>query len=100
MKQYAERFYKSKTWQKVRDLKFKSAGGLCEDCLAKGMCVPGEIVHHVIPITRDRIGDPDITLAQENLRLLCRACHERVHRKKEKRYTIDENGKLIINSDK
>ena len=100
MKKYAERFYKSKQWQHVRDLKMKSVGGLCEDCLDMGMYTPGEIVHHIVPITKENICDPDITLAMSNLRVLCREHHEKVHRKKQKRYTIDAEGHVIIKLDK
>ena len=95
MKQYAERFYKSKTWQKVRDNKVKSAGGLCEDCLVKGLIVPGVIVHHIQPITKANINNPAVTLQESNLKLLCRECHERAHRKKKSRYKICEDGHVI-----
>lgn len=92
MKKYAESFYKSRTWQSTREAYSKSVGYLCEDCLQHGLVTAGEIVHHVKPITRDNIGNPDITLNWENLRLLCRACHERTHRRKASRYTVDELG--------
>lgn len=92
MKKYAESFYKSRTWQSTREAYSKSVGYLCEDCLQHGLVTAGEIVHHVKPITKDNIGNPDITLNWENLRLLCRPCHERIHRRKASRYTIDELG--------
>lgn len=95
MKQYAEKFYKSKTWNKTREAYSKSKSYLCEDCLERGLIVTGEIVHHVIPITQSNIANPDITLSYDNLRLLCRSCHERVHRRKPAlRYTIDELGRV------
>ena len=93
MKQYAEKFYKSKTWNKTREAYSKSKSYLCEDCLERGIFTPGEIVHHVVPITQATIGNPDITLSWDNLRLLCRSCHERVHRgRPAKRYTVDQYG--------
>lgn len=94
MKKYAEQFYKSKAWQSTREAYSKSVGGLCEDCLAHGYITAGEIVHHVRPITQANIGNPDITLSWDNLRLLCRPCHEKVHRRKQLRYTIDEMGRV------
>lgn len=94
MKQYAERFYKSKTWQTTREAYSKSKNYLCEDCLERGLITTGEIVHHVKPITQSNIADPDITLSWENLRLLCRPCHEKTHRRRARRYTVDEMGRV------
>ena len=95
MKKYAESFYKSKTWQKTRDAYIKSKGGLCEKCLAQGLISAGEIVHHKRPITQANISNPDITLSWDNLQLLCRPCHEKVHRRTQLRYTFDEEGHVI-----
>lgn len=94
MKEYAEQFYKSLTWQRCREQKFKQARGLCERCLAKGIYKPGEIVHHKTHITPENISDPDVTLNLDNLQLLCRDCHADVHKGYEKRYTIDELGRI------
>lgn len=92
MKKYAEKFYNSNTWKNTRELYSKSVGGLCEDCARQGLIVAGEIVHHIKPITKENIANPDITLAWENLRLLCIPCHNRVHGKAEKRYSVDGLG--------
>ena len=62
MKDFAERFYKSKRWQKNRDDYADSVGGLCESCAAKGLVVPGEIVHHRVELTPENIQDPAITM--------------------------------------
>jgi len=94
MKEYAEQFYKSLTWQRCREQKYKQARGLCERCLAKGIYKPGEIVHHKTHITPENISDPDVTLNLDNLQLLCRDCHADVHKGYEKRYTIDELGRI------
>lgn len=93
MKEYAESFYKSKTWQECRNAYAKSVGGLCEECRRKGIIKAGEIVHHRTWITPDNINDPDITLNWDNLRLLCRECHAEVH-KGLKRYKVDELGRV------
>lgn len=95
MKKYAEKFYKSKTWQATREAYSKSVSYLCEDCLKQGFIVPGEIVHHIKPITQKNIADPNITLAWENLRLLCRPCHDRAHKKTPRRYTVDDHGHIL-----
>jgi len=72
-------------------------GGLCERCLARGLYVPGIIVHHKQPVTPDNIGDPAITLSYANLQLLCRDCHAEQHSgKSERRYTIGEDGSVVV----
>ncbi len=94
MKPYAETFYKSKQWQKVRDLCIRRAGGLCERCLAKGEVKAAVVAHHKKPITRDNIHDPSITLNLDNLQALCWDCHAFVHHPNARRYTIDSMGRV------
>lgn len=95
MQEWAKKFYTSKTWQKTRKAYKKSVGGLCERCRAKGIVKPGVIVHHKKWLTRERIKNPEYTLSWDNLELVCRDCHAEIH-KDVRRYTFDENGKVII----
>lgn len=99
MKDYAKGFYKSKTWQHCRDTYLRKVGGLCERCLAKGLVTPAVIVHHKVYITPERIKDPKITLSFENLEALCRDCHGAEHSVTEKRYKVDELGRVAIAPD-
>ena len=55
MREFAKEFYKSKAWQRCRNGYAASMGGLCEDCLARGLYQPGEIVHHMIELTPENI---------------------------------------------
>lgn len=96
MKEYASKLYSSKAWQRTRDAYKKSVGGLCEICWEKGIPKPGEIVHHKIQITPANIDDPNVTLAFENLQLVCRDCHARIHDRKKRRYKVDEMGRVIV----
>ena len=95
MKDFAKSFYKSKAWQRCRAGYVKSVGGLCEDCLKKGIYTPGEIVHHKVHLTPDNINDPDISLNWDNLKLVCRECHAKEHSASNERYLFDESGKVI-----
>ena len=95
MKEFAKGFYKSKAWQRTRAAYISSVGGLCEDCLRKGIYKPGEIVHHIIPLTPENISDASVALSWDNLRLVCRDCHGEEHRGN-RRYSIDDNGKIFI----
>ena len=99
MKEYAKEFYKSKSWQKTREAFAKSKCGLCENCLNKGIYKAGEIVHHKIFINSKNINNPDVTLSWENLELLCRECHAERHTRN-KRYSFDKTGRLILKNNK
>lgn len=96
MKEYAERFYSSKAWKECRKAYRKKVGGLCERCLKEGRISAGVIVHHKIYVTPDNIGRPDIILNPDNLELLCRDCHAKEHEGRQRRYKVDELGRVIV----
>ena len=96
MKEFAAGFYKSKAWQKCREAYAQSVGWLCEDCMEKGIYKPGEIVHHKTELTPENIDKPEITLCWDNLRLVCRECHAEQHGKRQRRYSVDEYGRVRI----
>lgn len=79
MREFAKKLYKSKAWQSCRNGYLKSKGGLCENCLKKGLIVPAEIVHHKVHLSEENIDDESITLNYENLEALCRQCHGLEH---------------------
>lgn len=93
VKPWAERFYKSKAWQEVRQAYFIYQHGICERCGK-----PGEIVHHKIYLTPENINDPNITLSFDNLELLCQDCHNKEHSTKmpvAEGLAFDDEGNLI-----
>lgn len=96
VKPFAESFYKSKAWKNCRDAYMKQAGGLCEDCLAKGIYTPAEIVHHIIPLDEKTITDPSIALNPALLKAVCRECHAAEHGAKQRRYNLDELGRVTV----
>ena len=96
MKPYAAQFYSSKAWQDCRSSYLQSVGGLCEICLSKGIYTPAEIVHHKIPIDPSNITNPQITLSFENLLAVCREHHAELHGARQRRYAVDETGKVLI----
>lgn len=95
-------FYCTNAWVKCRESYKKYRGGLCERCYAKGLIVPGKVVHHKIYLNAETVNDPSITLNFDNLELLCAKCHEQEHdringgARTAKRYFVDEFGKVII----
>ena len=99
MKDWARNFYSSQQWQNCREYVKKRDSYLCQDCLRKGFVTPAEEVHHIIPLTPSNINDPSISLNAENLISLCRECHKARHGESqgERRYTIDEAGRVQFN---
>lgn len=93
MKEFAEQFYQSRQWKQCRAAYIKSVGGLCEDCLKKGIYTPGKVVHHKETLTPQNIDDPLITLSWGNLKLVCQDCHAKEHTR-EKRYKFDLVGRI------
>ena len=93
MREFAKEFYLSKAWRTVRDYIFRRDSGLCVRCGGVG-----EIVHHKRPLTPENISDPFVTLAEDNLELLCRDCHAAEHATDSPTgaaLMFDEDGNLI-----
>jgi 5-methylcytosine-specific restriction endonuclease McrA len=93
MKPWAEKFYKSKAWQKCRQAYFIYRHGICERCGR-----PGEIVHHKEYLTPANINDPNITMGFDNLELLCQDCHNKEHSKQscvKDGLMFDDDGNLM-----
>ena len=93
MRDFAKAFYKSKAWQRTRRAYASSVGGLCEECLRRGLYRPGEIVHHRQALTPENILDPAVSLSWSNLELLCRDCHGAAHGSP-RRYKVDAFGRI------
>lgn len=69
-------FYQSKSWRELRALKL-SKNPLCESCLQDDTYTIATDVHHV----KDVFTHPKDKLKLENLKSLCKSCHERIHKK-------------------
>lgn len=95
MKEYAQAFYSSTAWKNTREAYAKSKGNLCELCLKQGRYNPCEIVHHRIELSPTNIDNPAITLGWDNLCCVCRECHAKIHLGRQKRFEIDELGRVI-----
>ena len=65
------RFYQSKLWKHVRAKLRYERRGLCEECGKAGW-----EVHHIIPLTESNVDDPNISINEKNLMLLCTSCHD------------------------
>ena len=100
---FADPFYSSWAWRKCRDGYVKYKGGLCEECLRKGIINAGSRrrpleVHHRIRLTPENITDPGVALNWDNLQLLCKDCHDAQHEapERQRRWRIGEDGSVQI----
>lgn len=69
--------------------------------MKRGVIEPGSKdrpleVHHKKPLTAENLTDPRVALNWENLELLCKTCHDEERERKEKRWRIAEDGKVVI----
>ena len=93
MREFAREFYQSAAWRKTREYIYKRDMGLCVRCGR-----PGEIVHHKIYLTPQNINNPNISLSEDNLELVCRECHAIEHEGQMATAAgleFDEDGNLI-----
>jgi len=90
---YSKRFYHSKEWKKLAEYIRASRHYTCEECGEYGT-----EVHHIIAITPDNIDDPNITLNEHNLELLCKECHDakrKIDKDINEGLRFDPNGNII-----
>ena len=79
-KDFSWHVYHSRRWRDhVRPDVVARDHGLCQVCLRHGVVTPGEIVHHIIELTPENVGDPAIAYGLDNLELVCRDCHSKLH---------------------
>ena len=69
--------------------------------MKRGVIEPGSKdrpleVHHKIPLTSETVKDPKVALNWENLELLCKTCHDSERERKQKRWSIDQAGKVTL----
>lgn len=94
MRDFAKSFYRTSAWKNVREFVMSRDGRLCQDCLKKGQYTPAEEVHHIVELTPDNISDPGVALNPDNLVSLCRECHKIRHGAHERRFEVDEFGRV------
>ena len=91
---WAEKFYNSKEWEKVRELARIRDNYLCQVCGR-----PSDIVHHITMLTPNNIDNHNISLNLDNLMCLCINCHNKIHaggtNKNGKIPVFDANGDMV-----
>ncbi|KEZ51341.1 HNH endonuclease [Metabacillus indicus] len=75
MKSYANKFYKSSTWECKRIRILKRDLYECRECKRYGKKTAASTVHHINPL----LDKPELRLATWNLLSLCNRCHDKMH---------------------
>lgn len=94
MKDFERKFYGRISWKNCRAFVWSRDRGLCVDCLKAGRYTAAEEVHHIVELTPENVDQPEISLNPDNLVSLCRRCHRARHSKNERRYTVDDFGRV------
>jgi 5-methylcytosine-specific restriction protein A len=61
-----------RAWSRIRAA-YAKEHPFCEKCFERGIIVPVEEVHHIVPLSEGG------THARDNLISLCKSCHSRIH---------------------
>lgn len=78
-KSFSTAFYHSAEWAAAREAALTRDAYLCQHCLKRGRITPATMVHHIVELTPENIGDPRIATDPRNLVSLCDLCHKKAH---------------------
>jgi len=95
-KPWQRQFYRSRAWQACRQAVIDRQHGLCADCLKHGDYTPIADVHHVVELTEDNVGNPEISLNPDNCVGLCKECHNARH---DRRFGSGGKGRVWFDAD-
>ena len=74
-----DKFYTSRAWRRVRDLKIKESGGVCARCGRVFTDTSKLIVHHKNHLKKDDYTNPAKAFDDSNLEVICFDCHNKEH---------------------
>lgn len=72
-------FYRTDVWEKIKEKLKTQCGGICQRCGRVMSDWSKLIVHHIIPLTMQNVYDPNISLNENNLEVVCIDCHNAEH---------------------
>lgn len=81
------KLYNCQQWRDLRKL-YKQAHPLCEDCLERDIITPMSDCHHIRSPFESNISEVESwsrLLDWNNLRALCKECHQRRHEEEKKK---------------
>lgn len=92
-KTWAKTFYNSKEWRQLRERLIIENNFLCADCGESYLNDSTQLVgHHIKELTPQNINDPNISLNPDNIKIICRKCHDKAHQ----RFSFDSGQNVYI----
>ena len=77
-----QKVYQDVRWQRLR-VAYLADHPLCEECLANGITREAVDVHHVVSfMTAEGVERIELALNYDNLRALCKECHQAEHNRR------------------
>lgn len=77
-----QKIYQDVRWQRLR-VAYLADHPLCEECLANGVTREAVDVHHVVSfMSAEGVERIELALNYDNLRALCKECHQAEHNKR------------------
>lgn len=79
---WAKKFYNSKEWRALRQTLIAERNFLCEECGESYLKDSTQLIgHHIKELTPTNIHDISISLNPANIKIICRRCHDKEHRR-------------------
>ena len=77
-----QKIYQDVRWQRLR-VAYLADHPLCEECLARGVTREAVDVHHVVSfMSAEGVERIKLALNYDNLRALCKECHQAEHNRR------------------
>ncbi len=94
---WAKQFYNSKPWRQLRERLIVEADFLCAECGERYMQNSAQLVaHHIKELSPANVHDANIALNPDNIKIICRRCHDKEHRRFE--FANDRNVYIVYGS--
>lgn len=79
---WAKKFYNSKEWRALRERLIAESNFMCSECGESYLKNSALLIgHHIKELTPTNIQDANIALNPDNIKIICRRCHDKEHRR-------------------
>jgi hypothetical protein len=90
-----KQFYNSKAWTDFRKIIIAERNNICEEC-GKFILESKHItIHHIKELTLENVNDYNISLSEDNVKVVCHKCHNDIHERFGAR-KVKERGIYIV----
>ena len=89
------KLYNNIQWRNLRQI-YRQSHPLCEDCLEHDIVTPAQDIHHILSPFEPNISEMESfkrLLDWDNLRALCKTCHQRRHEEIKRKKKLEKDSK-------